>query len=244
MKNLSLWIALLLFAGTAQADIGETARYLTGEQETEHFKIRYRPSSRAGASVDRVAHEIELEYAEIVRELGIAGKVQERPRFGLFLYDSVAEMNSITGLGGSGGFAAGREVHIPWDNDQTRKHELVHIVVAAMKSTGDEPRNMFFAEGIANAVLEYVHGIPVHAVAAYERKRGSLPELKTLVEHPDFYAFLREHPGFNGYDVGGSFFLYLLETYPPKKVMTYYHGKPIRKALGKSIEKIEKGWHE
>ena len=212
-------------------------------QVTEHFHVRYRAGSRAGASVDRHAHLLELEYAEILSELGIAGRVDESESFRIFLYDDLAELKEITGVSGTGGYSAGRESHIPRDNDQTRKHELVHIVVAAMEPTGEEARNMFFAEGIANAVLEFVHGIPVHSVAAYERQRGSLPELRTLVEHPDFYAFLSANPGLNAYDVGGSFFLYLLETYKPRKVMEYYHGKPIRKALGKSLEKVEQGWH-
>ncbi len=243
MKPL-LSIALsFLLAPWLPADVGSSGTHLTGVQETEHFHVRYRPGSRAGASVDRTAALVELEYAEILEELGIAGKVDESEPFLLFLYDDLEELEEITGVGGTGGFSAGRESHAPWDNDQTRKHEVVHIVVAAMEPTGKEERNMFFAEGIANAVLEFVHGIPVHSVAAYERNRGSLPALRTLVEHPDFYTFLGEHPGLNAYDVAGSFFLYLLETHKPRKVMEYYHGKPIEKALGKSIERIEKGWH-
>ncbi len=217
---------------------------LSEVQATEHFEVHYRLGSRAGAAVDRTAHLVELEYTEILRELGIDGLVDDKEPFHLFLYDDLKEMEEITGVSGTGGYSAGRESHIPWDNDQTRKHELVHIVVAAMKSTGDEPRNMFFAEGIANAVLEYVHGIPVHSVAAYELERGSLPDLKDLVDHPDFYAFLRANPGLNAYDVAGSFFLYLLETYKPRKVMEYYHGKPLRKALGKSLQDVQKGWHK
>ncbi|MEM9379142.1 MAG: hypothetical protein AAGB93_04260 [Planctomycetota bacterium] len=212
-------------------------------QETEHFVIRYRPGSRAGASVDRTAHLVEQEYAEIVRKLDIDGRVDESEPFELFLYDDVDELTEISGVQGTAGFSAGRESHVPWDNDQTRKHELVHIVVAAMERTGDEPRNMFFAEGLANAVLEYVHGVPVHAVAKYERQRGSLPALKTLVAHDDFYAYLRENPGLNAYDVAASYFLYLLRTYEPRRVMDYYHGKAAKKALGKSVRALERGWH-
>ncbi|MEM6672694.1 MAG: hypothetical protein AAF726_07600 [Planctomycetota bacterium] len=216
----------------------------SGKESTEHFVIRYRPGSRAGAAVDRTAHMVELEYAEIVEKLALEGRVDESEPFEIYLYDDVGELQEISGVKGAGGFATGREVHIPWDNDQTRKHEIVHIAVAAMESKGDERRNMFFADGLANAVLEYVHGIPVHSVAAYERKRGSLPTLEELTSHPDFYAYLRENPGLNGYDVGGSYFLYLLRTYGPRKVMDYYHGKPIKKALGRSLAKIEKSWHE
>lgn len=239
-------IACLLSVLAPYSAVASTVRdhVLSEAQATEHFEIRYRPGSRAGAAVDRTAHLLELEYAEILRELDIAKRVDESEPFLIYLYDDVAELTKITGVDGVGGYSAGRESHIPWDNDQTRKHELVHIVVAAMKSTGDEARNMFFAEGIANVVLEYVHGIPVHSVAAYELKRGSLPSLDVLVNHEDFYAFLRQDPKLNAYDVAGSFFLYLLETHKPGKVMDYYHGKPIRKALGKSLKAIEAGWHK
>lgn len=216
---------------------------LKGTHSTEHFVIRYRLGSRAGAAVDRTAHLAELEYAEILTELGIDGLVDETKPFELYLYDNLTELSGLTGVGGTAGYSAGRESHVPWDNDQTRKHELVHIVVAAMERTGSEPRNMFFAEGLANAVLEFVHGVPVHAVAAYERERGSLPALDVLAGHPDFYAFLAKNPGLNAYDVAASYFLFLLESYPPRKVMDYYHGKPIKEALGVTLEEAEKAWH-
>ncbi len=234
--------ALILTPG-AVADIGKSAELLKEVEETEHFQIHFRKNSRAGASANRISYLIEPEYARIVTTLGIASKVDESEPFHLYLYDGLDELATITGVEGTGGFSAGRESHVPWDNDQTRLHEVVHIVVAAMKSTGDEERNMFFAEGIANAVLRFVHGVPVHSVAAYERRRGSLPALADLTGHPDFYAFLGENPGLNAYDVAGSFFLFLLDHYAPRRVMDYYHGKPIKKALGKSLATIEENWH-
>jgi|GEM_PF-3423346 len=245
------WIVLMILslnvpamAGSAEPlGIGRSMKELTAMQATEHFEIHYRPGSRAGAAVDRTAYLAEKEYARIVSTLKIAGRVDESVPFHLFLYDDTTEMTSITEVEGTGGFSAGRESHIPYDNDQTRVHEMVHIVVAAMESTGDEERNMFFVEGLANAVLRFVHGVPVHAVAAHERRRGSLPPLATLTGAVDYYAYLRANPGFNGYDVGGSFMLYLLERFAPKRVMDYYHGKPAVKTLKKSLKKIEKDWH-
>lgn len=243
MKVLAVLLGLLLVPSN---NVHPATPYdvLTGRERTEHFTIHFRENSRAAAAVDDIARRLEPEYARILDTLGIDGKVDESEPFHLFLYDDVKELSSITGVGGTGGYSAGRESHVPWDNDQTRLHELVHIVVAAMESTGDEERNMFFAEGISNAVLRFVTGVPVHGVAAYEKQRGSLPRLADLCEHPDFYAFLRENPGLNAYDVAGSYFLFLLENYPPRKVMSYYHGKTIKKALGKSRSRVEKDWHK
>ena len=242
MKSASILCCLLLSSVTGHAQVGESLEVLSAYQETPHFRVHYRPGSRAGAAVDRTSWLVELEYARILETLDIEGLVDESESFLLFLYDDLNQLSQVSGVGGSGGFSAGRESHIPWDNDQTRLHELVHIVVAAMESTGDEPRNMFFAEGISNAVLRHVHGVPVHAVAAYELKRGSLPGLQEMAAHEDFYRFLGQHAGLNGYDVAGSYFLFLLEQFGGRRVMSYYHGQPIGEALGKSIGEVEKAW--
>jgi len=242
-----LHLAIALTASTAipaaQLGLGDSLRLLTDKEITAHFELHARPGSRAAAALDRTAYLLELEYARVLHELGIAGRVDEKTPFHLFLYDSVAEIEKVTEIGGTGGFSAGRESHVPWEDDQTRLHELIHIVVAAMETTGDEPRNLFFAEGLANALLRFVHGVPVHAVAAYERRRGSLPALRETIEHPDFYAYLGEHPGLNAYDVGGSFFRYLLDRFDAPRVMDYYHGRSIEEALGLTLTQAEEGWH-
>ncbi len=236
---------VLALAGSLLSDpppIGRSQELLTAKVPTERFELRYRPGARAGAGADRIAWLVEQEYAAVLERLAIRGKVDESLPFWIFLYDDVEELTLVSGVDGSAGFAAGRQLHLPYDNDQTRMHELVHVVVAALEPTGDEPRNMFFVEGLANAVLRHVHGVPVHAVAAYELERGSLPPLREIAEHPDFYAYLSEHAGFNGYDVGGSFMLFLLEEHGPKRVMEFYTGKARAKTLRASWEKLDEAW--
>lgn len=242
MLHLLLFV-LMIFPGSELQNIGRSVKLLTECETTRHFEIHYRPGSRAGASVDRCARMAELEFERIFEVLKVEGEVDVSKPFHLFLYDSVEELSVITQVQGAGGVSAVRESHIPYDNDQTRFHEMVHIVVAAMPKKGSEIRNMFFVEGVANAVLEFVHGIPVHSVAAYEKRRGSLPSLATLAGEEDFYAYLKKHPDFNGYDVGGSLMLFLLNRYDPKDVMDYYHGKPVKKALGVTLREVEKKWH-
>ena len=223
--------------------VGESVEALSARSATEHFLIHHREGSRAGAAVDRVAALIEPEYERILRALEARGLVDESEPFHLFLYDDLEELERITGVSGTGGFSTGRESHIPYDNDQTRLHEVVHIVAAAMPTVGPEERNLFLVEGVANAVLEFVHGTHVHAVAAFDRQTDQLPELETLLGQADYYQYLSEHPHFNGYDVGGSFMLFLLEAYNRKRVMRFYHGVPFRKALGVSLEQAERNWH-
>lgn len=231
-------LALLTLSALLASDPLHPDDMLTGVVKTEHFVIRYREGSRAEASVDRVMVAAEADLARILARL-------EFPQFAetitLYLYDDVAELQTITKTQTSG-VSVTQTSHVPHDNDQTRLHELVHVVAEFLPEKGDEPRSLFFAEGIANAVLEYVSGVHVHAVAAYEMKRGMLPALDELHRDPDFYGWLARHPGVNGYDIGGSYVLYLLETFGVRKTRRYYKGVPAKEAFGKSLADIENGW--
>ncbi|MBK6941999.1 MAG: hypothetical protein IPH13_17610 [Planctomycetes bacterium] len=229
----------LVLAASLLSDPLHPDELLTGIAKTEHFVVRFREGSRAEASVDRVCTLAEADLARILDRL-------EFPQFAetitLYLYDDVDELQKITRTA-SHGVSVTRTSHVPHDNDQTRLHELVHVVAEFLPEKGDEPRSLFFAEGIANAVLEYVHGVHVHAVAAFEMRRGMLPALDELHRDPDFYGWLARHPGVNGYDIGGSYVLHLFETYGVKKTRRYYKGASAKEAFGKSIAEIEKGWH-
>jgi hypothetical protein len=92
-------------------------------------------------------------------------------------------------------------------------------------------------------VLRFVHGVPVDAVAAFYRGRGELPPLGELFAAEDFYRWLEAHPGFNAYDVGGSWFRFLLDTFGAAKTRRYYMGAPAREAFGADSETLEKRWH-
>ena len=211
---------------------------LSGKHRTAHFELRYRPGSRAAASVPRAAAMAERDFADICRRL----KFEPKVTFRLFFYDSLEELSQITRTTGNGGFSAGRDSHLPFGNDQTRYHEMVHLVAAQMPSAGDEPRNLFFAEGLANALLEYVHGVHVHAVAAYYLSEKKLPPLSELTQTEDFYGWLRAHPGFNAYDVGASWMRFLLDRFGTRKALRYYHGESAEAALGASEAATEKEW--
>ena len=124
----------------------------------------------AGAALDESRARLEQE-ARILARL-------EFPEFKhlikLYLYDDVEELQRITGVAGAGGFSVPLAMHLPYDNDQTRLHEMVHVVAEKLPEKGGESRSLFFAEGLANAVLEFVTGVHVDAVAAFYKKTGKL----------------------------------------------------------------------
>ncbi|HEU4338972.1 MAG TPA: hypothetical protein VFS19_02800 [Planctomycetota bacterium] len=211
---------------------------LKGVERTEHFTIRYRPGSRAAAAVDRIAAMAERDFERITKALDV------KPEGGLelHLYDDIVEIAAVTGVKGTGGFSVGNTSHIPYDNDQTRFHEMVHIIAVRLPRSGTESRNLFFAEGLANALLEFVHGVHVHAVAAFELKRKSLPALADMIGAPDFYAWLAKRPGLNAYDIAGSWMRWLLDTHGVEKVKKYYTGAPAKDVFGSDEGDLEKAW--
>jgi hypothetical protein len=231
-------VVALVLASFSVALAADPAKTHTGLEKTKHFDIRYRPDSRAGAAVDRVAVLAERDFADMCRQL----EFTPDGRFTIYLHDDVAEVASFFGPG-VGGASYDRTTNIPFDNDQTRYHELAHLVTVRLPKTGDEPRNMFFPDGMANALLTYVHGVHVHAVAKFYRMRKKLPPLEEMAEG-DFYAWLAAQKGFNGYDVAASWLRYLIDTYGVAKVKRYYTGTTPRKAFGAGRDKIEKAWHK
>jgi hypothetical protein len=230
-----LALALLCLPLTAQVPAA-----LTASEHTAHFEIRWRPGSRAEASVDRIAAAVEGDLKLILGELGIT---DFKHKITLCLYDDVPELQQLTGVQ-SGGHSTTLQSHVPHDNDQTRVHELVHVVAEKFSEHGPEPRNLFFAEGLANAVLRFVHGVHVDAVAAFYLQSKRLPAMAEIQGATDFYAWLAQHPGFDGYDVAGSWMRWLLDTFGAAKVRQYYKGVGTQQAFGKDLAALEKGWHE
>lgn len=233
MNRLAL-LAIAMFPALAAAG-PETTH--TGLLKTERFDVRYRPGSRAGAAAERDGARAERDFKDM------CGKLAFTPdgRFTLWLYDDVPELQAITGNKMAGAFSAGRDSHLPFGDDQTRYHELVHLVAACFPKSGEEARGMFLVEGLANALLEHVHGVHVHAVAKFYRGRKELPPLKAFLGG-DFYAWLQAHPGFNAYDVAGSCVRHLIDTHGIEPVKRYYTGTGAKEALGSDERAIEAAW--
>ncbi len=239
MKHFA-WFVLLGVLGSSNV-AGAQEDSLTGELKTEHFVVRYRPGSKAGAFVEREAAQAERDLADICSKL----KLDVKGRYQLFLYDDLDDLSKTTQVSGTGGFSAGDSSHVPVQNDQTRYHELVHIIAHdRLAKSGDEERSLFFAEGLANALLVYVHGVHVHSVARYYLDEKVLPPLAEMTGTADFYAWLGARPGFNAYDVAGSYLRFLLDTYGPTKTARYYGGASTAAAFGTDPARIEKAWRE
>jgi hypothetical protein len=237
-------LAAIVFLGCVSPAQQPLPKDWTGIETTAHFAIRFRPGSRAEASVDRVAALVEDDLARILRELGLEDFAH---RIDLWLYDDVDELQRVTGVK-SAGHSVPLTSHVPHDNDQTRVHELVHVVAEKFPGRGQrggtEARNLFFAEGLANAVLRFVHGVHVDAVAAFHRRRGDLPDLATIHALPDFYGWLARHPHVDAYDVAGSWMRFLLDRHGAAKVRAYYVGAPIAESFGADLAALERQWHE
>jgi hypothetical protein len=230
---------LVAFLVATAPVLGDPATSHTGVWKTRRVEIRYRPGSRAAADVERQAVAVERDLDRIATALATTPKGP----YQLWLYDDVDELTEATGTAGNAGFSAGNATHVPFDNDQTRLHELVHLVTYEWPKSGPEARNLFLVEGIANAVLEFVHGVHVHAVAAHQRKSGKLPPLAEMTDAPDFYVWLRAHAGFNAYDVAASWMRFLIDAHGIEKAKRYYTGTPAKKAIGQDLPALEKAWH-
>jgi hypothetical protein len=237
MRILACILAAAALATTARAGDrpGDTEKELSGSYRTDHFEIRYRPGSRAGASVERTGAMAERDLDRICSLL----EVKNDAKYVLFLFDDVPEIWRVTKTSGNAGFSANDASYLPYDDDQTRFHEMVHIVGHA--KVGD-PKTMFLAEGIANALLEYVHGVHVHAVAKYYRKAGKLLPVAEMLGATDFYAWMSQHAGLNAYDIAGSWFRFLLDAHGIAKVKRWYLGEPAKKVFGADEVALEKAW--
>jgi len=211
----------------------------TGSLRSARIEVRYRPGSLAAATAESALDAAERDLDRIAKTL----ELNPKGPFKLWLYDDVSELAAITGTGNASGFTWQRDVHIPFGNDQTRFHELVHAAAFEIPKAGDEPRTLFFAEGLANAVLEFVDGVHVHAVAAFYLKAGKLPALKEL-ETGDFYTWLIAHPKFRGYDVAASWMRFLLDRYGATKLKQYYAGASAKKAFDVEADQLEKSWRD
>lgn len=232
-------VLFLLAVGRA----GDERATHTGTYDTKHFTIRYRPASRAGASVERTGAAAERDLERICAALGL----KLEGRYELWLYDDLRELHLLTGTQGNAGFSTGAPAdlpyrsHVPYDADQTRFHEMVHLVAA--DRVAFKTPSMFFNEGLANALLEHVEGVHVHAIAKWYRTRDKLPPIAKMTGAADFYAFLRAHPGLDTYDIAASWFRFLIDTHGVEKTKKYYGGAPPKAAFGVDEPAIEKAWH-
>ncbi len=236
MRLLAVVALVLGCAALAFADPKATH---TGSLRSARVEVRYRPGSLAAATAESVLDGAERDLDRIAATL----EVKPKGPFRIFLYDDLPELAAITGTNGNGGFTAGHDVNIPVGNAQTRLHELVHAVASDLPKSGDEPRSLFFAEGLANAVLEFVDGVHVHAVAAFYLKRDQLPALAEMTGG-DYYKWIAARPKFRSYDVAASWMRFLLDRFGAAKLKQYYAGAAAKTAFGADVAVLEKSWRE
>src|SRR5262245_33712869 len=106
-----LWTActfVLLLLVVALAEDEKTTH--SGTYETKHFKIHYRPNSRAGASVERTGAAAERDLERICAALG----VKPDGHYDLWLYDDLRELHLLTGSEGNAGYSTGSPADLPF----------------------------------------------------------------------------------------------------------------------------------
>jgi len=229
--------ALTLLA--AAAAFGDAKATHTGVAKSARVELRFRPDSWAAAHVESTLDAAERDLDRVAKALD----VKPVGPFLLFVYDDVAELAAITGTSENCGFTKDNEVHVPYANDQTRLHEFVHAVAHQLPRAGVEPRSPFFQEGLANAVVEYVDGVHVHAAAAFHLKRGELPPLADVTTG-DFYAWVRARPRVDTYDIAASWMRFLWDRFGVEKLKRYYAGAPAKDVFDAYTAELEASWRE
>jgi hypothetical protein len=229
----------LAWAGCASAYSRAWRRALTNELSqslgTEHFDVHWRAGSRAAPLAKWISRSAERELARICARLEVANDTH----IPIFLFDDVAELAKTTKVSGTGGFSAHDSAHLIFDDGPARIHELVHLVAYAKVG---QAKTMFLAEGLANALLENIKGVDMHAVAKYYRDTKRLPSIVELDRERDFYGWMNQHPKLNAYDIAGSWMRFLIESEGVVKTKRYYVGESPQSVFGKSIEQLETSW--
>lgn len=216
--------ALIAALGGTRADAQLTLHYSSGLSK---------------AAVDRVFEDVRFRHAQVAAFLGAssAGRVT------IWWYESPAQKQRLVG-------AAQTQFSKPWRREvhvnasgfphPVIKHELVHAMAAAWGAPpfGVTARLGFphagIIEGLAVAADNPVDDLTLHEWAAAMKKRGLLPDVRTLLGTGGFYAA----PASRAYTTAGSFLRYLVETSGTEPLRRLYRDADFEAAYGRSLDSL------
>jgi hypothetical protein len=208
--------------GFRMSDEALAAR-LGGTWEDDALVIHY-PEGLPREDVARLVGDVRFRHHQLVEFFGAAppGKVR------VWWYRAPAEKQALVGAERTQ-FAKPwrREVHVNGNGfpHPVLKHELVHAMASPWGSApfgvtarlGGLAPHVGIIEGLAVAADNPIDELSLHEWAAAMKRRGLLPDVRTLLEPQGFYAA----PASRAYTTAGSFIRWLGET----------HGKPGLRAL-------------
>ncbi|MFA5033037.1 MAG: hypothetical protein WC614_08460 [bacterium] len=217
-------------------------------RESDHLRIFCTQGSPAKRDIEKVISEHEKAYKEICDFLGVSVPV----KIEYFFFSSQEEADEWFGKGTTLN-SANRDLQIfALYSDKAKasvKHELTHCIAYMISHHSRQARLELFSEGLAETMVGARQGKPIHTLAASILKDKEI-SIRDLTDNKTFYQIGDTIT----YPLAGSFVKYLLDEYGIEKfkfIYKYAHPAQIysqlnlifKKTYGKTIDELEKGWH-
>jgi tetratricopeptide (TPR) repeat protein len=220
------------------------ARVLGGTETTEHFVIRYVPTSLTAREIEMVAAEHEFAWAQLERRLGSAPTRQVES----FIFVSGSQRGALLGANQVEVSPPWRQQmylsYRPWPHD-VMHHELAH---AFLGDFGDPLLGLPIAgfrfngalvEGVPSALApRAIDNLGLHEQAAVLDRLDKRPPLEAIMG-AGFWGAAASH----AYTASGSFVLWLAQTHDWASVAELYaNAGDFERTYGTSLAELEQQW--
>ncbi|MEW5741064.1 MAG: hypothetical protein AB1938_19235 [Myxococcota bacterium] len=220
------------------------AARLGGLWESAQLEVHY-PAGLPPREEARLLEDARFRHHQLIEFFGEAPPGKTR----IWWYRTDAEKQQLVGAG-STDFAKPwrREVHLSGLEYPHRvlKHELAHALAAPWGAPpfgatatllGLNP-NVGVIEGFAVAAAERAEELTLHEWTAAMKKRGLLPDVRTLFSGQGFYAA----PASRAYTTAGSFIRWLADTKGKEKLRALYRAGDFDGVYGQPLSALADEW--
>jgi hypothetical protein len=243
------WLGLAL-AGPGLGFINSTSRLeseLSGELQTAHFTLRFKPAGRAASWAPLMALDLEFRGQQIRAFYGLP---EPTSKVTAFLYESPQHKASLMGAGRTSiakPWLGQIHIHSLGVGNRLIHHELAHALLAeSAKSTLGMPTNAMgiprpgILEGAAVAVERGGRTLTTHQWARAMRDVDMLPNMPAMLEQLTFWS----QSSSRAYTACGSFIRYLVDSRGAAPFLEIYGGADFELAYGLPLESLLANWHE
>lgn len=221
---------------------------LTATTPAGPFLFHVEPGGRSESELP----EFVRRYVDAARELERRMAMTFRGPVQVWVYRDAAQLQSLTGVPGAGGFASPGALHVTWDLPP--HHELTHqfciewnagpnrsVPEDGPPTRMDRSVDGFVVEGLAEAMTPAGPcGIPKSDWVALAVRLGAKPDLVECRER-----WMTWPDAVNAYWLAGSVMEYLLERYGIPSVKRWYHRREDdREIFGRAFDVLAAEWHE